>query len=655
MSQMRYPHLFEPITLGKQLFLNRLFAAPTGYRNMTYDSIYPEEALQYYRRKAMGGCASVATGELIVDTAYGRGSPNQICIDNPSCRIPLGKLAFAISRYGAVPTAELTHAGMYSNRTLAMFGGKSQGEAYGPVEMELSGRLIREMPESMIEETVAKFAEAAATAKSCGFGMIMIHMGHGWGLHQFLSPTLNTRKDKWGGSLENRCRYPIAVCQAVRKAVGPGFPIEVRISASECYAGGYDIDEGVAIAKQLEPFVDLIHASVGNHEVEEVMTVTHPSMFQPDGCNVKYAEAVKKAVGVPVAAVGALGEPEQMEEIVASGKADILEMARSLIADPDLPNKLRRGKPEEVRPCLRCLHCFSNQQLHGVKYCAVNPESGHEHETIHAMNQRGPRKKVLVAGGGIGGMEAALTAAQYGHSVILCEASGVLGGAIRCEEAVPFKQKLGVYLRRQALALEKAGVDIRLNTPVTAALAESLAPDVIIAAFGARPAVPAIPGIDGPNVVLAEAVYQDPARAGEKSLILGGGLVGVELAIYLNMLGRQAEVVEMLDEISDGGNIIHASALRVEIAHRAIPMHFGTRAEAITPEGVRCRDKEGREVFYPADKVIVALGQKPLQAEALALRTCAPEFYMIGDCLGPKNIANATAQAHDIAINIGRI
>jgi len=260
-----------------------------------------------------------------------------------------------------------------------------------------------------------------------------------------------------------------------------------------------------------------------------------------------------------------------------------------------------------------------------------------------------------VAGGGIGGMEAALTAARYGHSVILCEASGVLGGSIRCEEAVPFKAKLGVYLRRQALALEKAGVDIRLNTPVTAELAESLAPDVIIAAFGARPAIPGIPGIDGPNVELAEEVYRDPAKAGEKSLILGGGLVGVELAIYLNMLGKQAEVVEMLDDIGDGGNIIHASALRVEIARRAIPMHFGTKAEAITPEGVRCRDREGRELFYPAEKVIVALGQKPLQAEALALRTCAPEFYMIGDCLGAKNIANATAQAHDVAVNIGRI
>ena len=655
MSRLRYPHLFEPIVLGRQLFQNRLFAAPTGYRNMTYDSIYPEEALQYYRRKAMGGCASVSSGELIVDTAWGRGSPNQICIDNPACRIPLGKLAFAISRYGAVPTAELTHAGMYANRTLAMFGGQSQGEAFGPVEMELNGRLIREMPESMIEETVAKFAEAAATAKSCGFGMILIHAGHGWGLHQFLSPTLNTRKDRWGGSLENRCRYPAAVCEAVRKAVGPGFPIEVRISASECYEGGYDIDEGVRIARQLEPYVDLIHASVGNHEVEEVMTVTHPSMFQPDGCNVKYAEAVKKAVSVPVAAVGALGDPEQMEEILASGRADVLEMARSLIADPDLPNKLRRGKPEEVRPCLRCLHCFSNQQLHGVKYCAVNPESGHEHETIHALRQNGPRKKVLVAGGGIGGMEAALTAAGFGHQVVLCEKSDALGGSIRCEETVPFKQKLGIYLRRQALALEKAGVEVRLNTPVTPELAEALQPDVIIAALGARPIRPAIPGIEGENVVSAEEVYRHPEKAGDSTLILGGGLVGVELAIYLHMLGKRAEVVEMMDAIGDGGNIIHASALRVEIARRGIPMHFGVRAEEITPEGAVCRDKEGQTVFFPAEKVIYAVGQRPLQEDALALRTSAPEFYMIGDCLGAKNIANATAQAHDVAANLGRI
>ena len=290
-----------------------------------------------------------------------------------------------------------------------------------------------------------------------------------------------------------------------------------------------------------------------------------------------------------------------------------------------------------------------------MKYCAVNPESGHEHETIHAYAQQGPRKTVLVAGGGIGGMEAALTAAKLGHRVILCEKSGTLGGSIRCEEQVPFKQRLGVYLRRQALALEKAGVDVRLHTPVTPELAGSLAPDAIIAALGARPIKPAIPGIDGPHVVSAEEVYLSPEKAGEKPLILGAGLVGVELALYLAMLGKQPEVVEMLDAIGDGGNIIHASALRVELKRRAIFIRFRTRAERITPEGVFCRDGEGKEVFFPADRVIYAVGQRPLQEEALALRDCAPEFYMIGDCLSPKNIANATAQGHDAAVNLGRL
>jgi len=545
---------------------------------------------------------------------------------------------------------------MYANRTLAIFGGKPAGEAYGPVEMELDGRVIREMPEEMIEANIRRFADAAAAAKSCGFGMVLIHAGHGWGLHQFLSPALNTRSDRWGGAeLENRCRYPAAVCEAVRKAVGPGFPIELRISASECWEGGYDIDEGIRIARQLEPFVDLIHASVGSHEVEEVLTVTHPSMFLPDGCNVQYAEAVRKNVSVPVAAVGALGEPDQMEEILASGRADILELGRSLIADPDLPNKLRRGRPEEVRPCLRCLNCFSNQQLHGVKYCSVNPESGHEHETIHTPRLAERKKTVLVAGGGIAGMEAAVTAAGYGHRVILCERSGRLGGSIRCEENVPFKAKLGIYLRRQELALEEAGAEVRLNTEVTPELAESLRPDVIIAAFGAVPLRPDLPGIGGNNVLMAEDVYRDPDRAGERSVILGGGLVGTELAVYLHMLGKLAEVVEMRDSIGDGGNIIHASALRREIARRAIPMHFGTRALEITEDGVLCSRKDGEEVFYPADSVICALGQKPLQEEALALRFCAPEFYMAGDCLNVRNIANATAQAHDIASALGRL
>ena len=468
MSVLKYPHLCQPIKLRDVLFRNRMFAAPTGYRNMTYDSVFPREAVYYYSRKAMGGAASVSTGELIVDTELGRGGPHHVCLDNPQALIPLGKIANAIIRSGAVPTAELQHAGIYANRELAMGGSAPRGIAYGPSEMELDGRVVREMTEEMIERSIEKYVAAALAAKECGFRMIMVHAGHGWFLHQFLSPRLNKRTDKWGGpAIENRARLTLEICRAIRKKLGPSLPIEVRISGSECSEGGYDIEEGIAFAEQLDGVADLIHVSVGNHEIQESFPITHPSMFLGDGCNVRFAEAIKKHVRTPVAAVGALGEPGMMEEIIASGKADVIEMARSLIADPDLPNKIRTGRDDEIRWCMRCLHCFSSQYKHGMKYCPVNPASGYEQEEVFQI-RRCKTKKVLVVGGGTGGMQAALTCAEQGHRVILCEKSGRLGGAIGCEAGVPFKKKLEMYLTSQARAIEKAGIELHLNTEVTA-------------------------------------------------------------------------------------------------------------------------------------------------------------------------------------------
>ena len=249
----------------------------------------------------------------------------------------------------------------------------------------------------------------------------------------------------------------MSVCDAVRRAVGPGFPIEVRISGSECYEGGYDVEEGVAFARQLEGHCDLIHVSAGSHEVREVFTRTHPDMYHGESPNLCFAAEIKKAVSVPVATVGAHGnEPAFLEEIIASGKADVIEMARSLLADPDLPLKLRTGREDEIRPCLRCLYCFSSELTCGEPYCAVNPESGREIDMKYAPPAAVARKKVLVAGGGVGGMEAALECARRGHQVILCEKGSVLGGGIRCEERVPFKKYVGVYLDRQAAAIRAA-------------------------------------------------------------------------------------------------------------------------------------------------------------------------------------------------------
>jgi len=641
---LKYPHIFEPIELAGTIFRNRIFAAPTGWINNYRDGTLPPQAAAYFARKARGGAAAVTLGVCHVDTTYHNRPSSSLKLDDPFAARAFNFCASEIKRYGAVPSVELHHDGMFANRASGIKGEASRGLAFGPVDCEEDGRIILAMDEERIERTIRKFAEAAAFAKRCGYGMVMVHAGHGWLLSQFLSPTLNTRKDRWGGpETENRARILVEILKAIRKAVGPRFPVEVRMSGSECFTGGYDIEEGIRIARQIDGYCDLIHVSAGSHEEDEVFTITHPSMFLPDGCNAKYAEAIKKNVKTPVATVGAHGDPEIMEELLASGKVDVVEIARGLIADPDLPLKIRAGEDGEVRKCMRCFACFSGLMQTGVFHCAINPEIGRETEYAVPVPVK-KVKTVLVAGGGVGGMQAALTAAERGHRVILCEKKDELGGALRCEKNVPFKAKLDAYLNQQAERLARAGVDIRLNTEVTPELAESLKPDVLIAAPGARPVKPKIPGIDGENVFSAEHIYVHPEDCGEKAVILGAGLVGIELAIYLSMLGKKVELVEMMDQMNDGGNFQHMKALRVEISKYKIGVNLSTKAEEITAEGVI-----GNGKLFKADTVIYAVGQQPQRQTAVALYQCAPEFYMLGDCITPANIMNATTEADAVA------
>ncbi len=655
MCELKYPNLFSPIKVAGQVFKNRIFAAPTGYIDMDKDGMYPPDAALYYARKAMGGAASVALGECGVDAELGVGYGYAIRLDNPYSGMPysfhgITRVAEAVTRFGAVCTAELEHAGMYANRWR-----DPPGLAYGPVDcVDIDGRHVLEMPEEIIERTIRKYAEAAAFVKQCGVGMILVHGGHGWLLHQFLSPNLNTRRDKWGGpNIENRARLAVSVLDAIRKAVGPAFPIEIRISGSESYEGGYGIEEGIKFAKQLDGHADIIHVSAGSHEVEKVFTITHPSLFREDGCNVKYAAEIKKHVKAHVATVGALGDPELMEDIIASGKADIVEIARGLLADPDLPMKLRMGRENDVIKCMRCLACFSNLVNTGRFRCAINPETGREADTQFELPPA-KKKSVLVAGGGIAGMEAAITCAKRGHQVILCEKSGRLGGALTCEEKVPFKSLLGDYLRAQSEAVKKAGVEIRLNTPVTPELAEAIVPDVIVSALGAVPAVPNIKGINGDNVMSAEAAYINPDKVGNTAVILGAGLVGMELAVYLSILGKKAVIIEMLDEVNDGGNFQHMKGLQVELDRYGVDIHLSTKAVEIDGVGVSGETSDGIRHF-DADTVIYAIGQKPLAEETYSLSGCAPEFYPVGDCITPKNIMNATSMAYIAARSIGRL
>jgi 2,4-dienoyl-CoA reductase-like NADH-dependent reductase (Old Yellow Enzyme family)/thioredoxin reductase len=651
MSTLKYPHLFEPIRLGGTLFKNRIFASPTGHQNVSPEGLPSPEAIAYYERKAIGGAAVVTVGECIVDSVKGKGGKYHFQLDNPLASHSLHKLTDAVIRHGGIASAELQHAGMFANRELSFKGAGSMGTAYGPVECELDGRHILPMTEEMIEESIEAFANAALFAKECGFGMVTVHGGHGWFLSQFISPYVNTRTDRWGGSIENRARLPVAIADAIHKKCGKNFPVEMRISGSECHAAGYDIEEGIALAKQLDGHVDLIHVSAGSHEVREVFAVTHPSMFLPDGANVHFAAEIKKHVKTPIATVGALTDPAMMEEIIASGQADVVEIARGLIADPDLPNKARAGKETEIKKCMRCLACFSTLLTVGHFYCAINPKTSRELECRYDLPVK-EKKTVLIAGGGIGGMQAAITCAERGHSVILCEKSDRLGGTLRCEEKVPFKRKLDDYIEYQIREIGRSAVDVRLNTPVTAELAAELALDVIIAALGARPVKPNIRGIDGVNVLAGEDAYVRPEKVGQRVAILGGGLVGIELGIYLAQMGRQVDIIEMMPALNDGGNFLHMIGLEAEIRKNNIGVHLGTKAVEINEKGLLAEDTDGQKLFE-ADTVIYAVGQRPLSDEAYALRACAPEFHVIGDCSVPKNIMSATSAAFTIARDIG--
>lgn len=650
MNMMKFPHLFAPITLANTVFRNRIFASATGPTNLNYDKTPSQQTCALYERRALGGAASVCVGNCSVDIVNGRSSSSFVDLSDRSQLSPLFKLAGAISRHGAVPSIELTHGGSHA------YGSFMEGNPiYGPIELDDGdGRHILQATEEVIERIIEQFAKAAVFAKQCGFGMVTLHGGHGWLISQFVSPISNTRTDRWGGSIENRCRLPIAICGAIRKAVGPNFPIEMRISGSECHPGGYDIDEGVAISKQLDGHVDIIHVSAGSHEVREVFTVTHPSMFLEDGVNVKYAAEIKKHIKQSaVATVGALADPFLMEEIIASGQADMVAIARGLIADPDLPIKARTGRDAEINTCMRCLACFSNRMQKNQYLCAINPVIGHETEDEW---ERKPaiKKRVLVAGGGVAGMQAALTAASRGHEVILCEKSDSLGGVLKCEEGVPFKANLAKYLKRQADAVDKSGVKIHLNTSVTPDVAERYAPDVIIAAFGARPVIPDIKGINSRNVYGAEEVYYDTTKAGGQTAILGGGLVGMELGIHLTMQGCSVEIIEMLPTLSFGSNHLHAMAIELELARLGIKCHLNSKVVELSEEGVLV-EESGTLRNIRVETIIYAVGQRPLRSEADALCYCAKEFYQIGDCLTPRNITEATRTAYHTALDIGRI
>ena len=633
---LKYPHLFSPIKVGNVVFRNRIFASPTGWVDIKDDCTLGDNAIDYYVEKAKGGAASVCVGECQVDRP--RSPRGTRCIDllNPFNIFYLGRMADGIRRHGAVASAELSHCGRYG------------GKAMGPSAGEVDGHPVTAYTTEEVEEIVGNYVKSAVNAKNKGFNMVTIHGGHGWLPEQFFSEYTNQRTDQWGGSREKRAKFAVTICDRIHEACGKDFPIEFRISASEL-SQGYDFDEGMEYAKALDGHADIIHVSLGVHGTlsNDEWQVCAPTMFQEEGALVEYAAAIKKEMKHSlVGTVGALSTPEYMEEVIASGKADFINCARALMCDPYLPNKARAGRDEEIIPCIKCMSCWSSI-MNGLLVCALNPRTSREAQ-FPMVQEALVKKNVVVIGGGIAGMEAAVEARRCGHSVTLFEKNDYLGGGMHCEEKVPFKKYFRKYLEYQIRNLKKEGVDVRLGTEATPEMMEEMKPDVILACVGSKPAFPPIPGVDGGNVVTAQYAFENPEQLGKKVAIIGGGLVGCELAIFLDMEGLQTDVIEMGNVINAPGLSAQGTAVKREMRKRGMEVTFNASAEKITGEGLYYI-QDGEEKLLEADTVIVATGQKPLDEEAFAFAPYAPEFQMIGDCSNVANIMTAVRNAYTIA------
>lgn len=645
----KFPHLCSPITVGRVTFRNRMFSAPMGGTDITNDGCIGPKSTAFYELRGKGGAGAVTVSECMVHPKTDGSHAYHLDTTILNSLASATYTADAIRRHGAIASLELSHSGMYAGTYMTDKSKQKSMHQWGPDDtVRADGVKVKALTADMIKEIVEAYGQTAALAKRAGFEMLMIHGGHGWLINQFLSPYFNHRKDGYGGSLENRCRLAIEVLKSVREAVGEGFPIEFRMSGSELFEGGYDLSEGVKIAQMIEPYVDILHVSAGTYQ--RGFGDTHPSMFKEHGCNVYLAAEIKKHVSVPVATIGGLNDPEQMEEIIASGKADIVYMARALLADPFLPRKVMENKEDQIVKCLRCFTCMAERAMTSTRRCTVNPLIGREMEgcEIHLAPEK---KKVLVAGGGPGGLYAAYTAARRGHQVILCEKESKIGGILKSEQAIPFKHEMYELANTYKKLAENAGVEIRVNTEVTPEYAEKENPDALIIAVGSSPLVPPIKGLDGENVVLVNNYYLEKEKVGDKVVVFGGGLAGCECAIHLGMEGKEVHIIEMRDELAPDANIRHRPLLLKEIDKYAT-VHAGCKGLEVSKEGILCEDKEGHQMLVEGDSIICALGQRSRRDVVDALRDGAPYVAVIGDASKVSTITNAVYEGYHAALDI---
>ena len=652
--EKRYPHIFSPITLGKPgvIFKNRIWTAPTGVHLLAAGEPYPTEAvIAHYREKARGGAACITFSCQNIDRIL-LDKPDPIHADpniyNEQYHNYWYRLTSAVHFFGAKISLELLafcRHGLDANGDLVMYSTNGETD-------EETGETYPMLTEDEMNKMADDYAEAAKCAVKVGFDMILLHFGHGTFVANFLSPKYNQRTDAYGGSAENRCRFPIMIIDRIRAAIGPRVPIEVRVSGDELVEGGGKIEDCIDFLKRVEDKIDLAHISCGTVQDDVTQTIMHPVEFYPAGVNAKYARQVKESgFSKPVLTIGAFQEPELIEETLATGGADVVAMARGAIADADCVNKARDGREKEITPCLKCFFCLS-YDMEMEFGCSANPTVGREYILNQFIPGHTTPKRVGIIGGGPAGMAGAIYAAQRGHDVTLYEKADHLGGKIVFAKHATFKHDLNRFLEQRLYMVEKLGVKVVLNCEATPEMIEKENFDVVFAAVGSDPVIIPIPGSKNPNVVTAEQCFGHADELGERIVVIGGGEVGCETALYLGKeCGKKVAIIEMLPELAMASAYAPYLAIN-DMVPKYCEVHTGCPVTQITADSVGYKDAEGVEHFIPADNVVFSAGMRSRTALAESFRDCAPIFFKLGDCEQAKNVRICNRTAFDAAMQI---